>query len=162
MRTRAETAEESVYQMRAEVSREREQKSVLQRELDTARAETSRLMNQLAAFDLQAATFAEEKQRLADQVRVRLDTLRKPECGIPTHAEERWVCSHTQVKEQAKGMAATERRAERAEEDLATLRKRLRSGTESTQLLVEENVALGSQVRGPPSQKVLAGWRRTL
>jgi hypothetical protein len=70
MRTRAETAEESVYQMRAEVSREREQKSVLQRELDAARAETTRVMNQLSAFDLQAATFTEEKLRLADQVRV--------------------------------------------------------------------------------------------
>jgi hypothetical protein len=69
MRSRAETAEESAYQMRAEVSREREKKSALQQELDTARAETSRVMNQLSAFDLQAATFAEEKQRLADQVR---------------------------------------------------------------------------------------------
>ena len=151
MRSRAETAEESAYQMRAEVSREREKKSALQQELDTARAETSRVMNQLSAFDLQAATFAEEKQRLADQVR-RSSGYAGRITVVAIHQADGEVRRglNFQVKEQAKGMAAAERRAERAEEDLATLRKRLRTGTESTHQVVEENVALGSQVRQTP------------
>jgi hypothetical protein len=60
-------------------------------------------------------------------------------------------------------MAAAERRSERAEEHLATLRKRLRTGTESTQQLVEENVALGSQVQRPAISESAGGvWCRAL
>jgi chromosome segregation ATPase len=68
LRTRAEAAENSAYDMRAQVTRMVEEKVALQLEIDSARLETGRVTNQMSAFDLQAATFNEEKQRLADQV----------------------------------------------------------------------------------------------
>jgi hypothetical protein len=58
------------------------------------------------------------------------------------------VCGTSlQVKELKRGVATAERRAERSEEDLLALRNRLRSGTQSQQQLIEENLTLGSHVR---------------